>query len=124
MLMLNRYRPRLEISDFIVEDAIAVRGSRPSMDVVGICPREPRKKVVTFCAEENAAFEKQYLRDDISLCADARTCASMPHRDLSSAPDPQVVGELFGALLVRLDRRLSKLERMVSEAISHKNRAG
>jgi len=124
MLMLNRYRPRLEISDFIVEDAIAVRGSRPSMDVVGVCPPELREKVVAFFAEENAAFEKQYLKDGFRLCADARTYASIPYRDLSSAPDPQVVGEVFGGLLVRLDRRLSKLERIVTKAISHKNRAG
>jgi hypothetical protein len=110
MLMLNRLKPRMFFSDYLVENA--ARRGRSSTDLVRklLTPRTIRT-LETYFAEENAKFAQACLgRAQLyeRLAADGGEVAFLG-AELSFA---DVVNTL-GGLLVRFDERIAELERRV-----------
>lgn len=110
MLMLNRYRPRMQFSDALVENEI-LSGAAHSGVRHCLFGDALRAEIEAYFAEENAALAGDYfMRRDLFDPAEPSGAAPSLADMALTAED--AVGFL-GSLLVRLDERVAALETLL-----------
>jgi hypothetical protein len=107
MLLLNKYKPRMNFSDFVVENEIT-SGSMHSGVQHQLFSDTLRAEIDSFFHDENAALAREYfsrseLFDHIERTAHAHSISRL------SLSTEDAVGFL-GGILVRMDVRVAALE--------------
>ena len=114
MLALNKFKPRMQFSDMVVQNA-QLRGASKSGTVHSLLTGEAISTIRTFFEEENRRLATSYFhRDELFPATPETGLAPSP-----GAPrlDDFKVSDLinfFGALIVRMDHRIAHLERAAS----------
>ncbi len=107
MLLLNKYKPRMNFSDFVVDNEI-ISGSMRSGVQHHLFSDTLRAEIDAFFCDENAALAKEYfsradLFDPTELTGNAHSISRL------SLSTEDAVGFL-GGILVRMDGRVAALE--------------
>lgn len=111
MLLLNKYKPRMNFSDFVVENEIA-SGAMQSGAQHQLFSDTLTAEVEAFFHDENAALAQEYFaRAELYEPAE-RTGNSQSISRLSLSVEDAV--GFLGGLLVRMDTRLAALEAQVN----------
>ncbi len=117
MLLLNKLKPRMVFSDYIVENAV-LRGRKTSDATHQLLSSETIEKLQSYFADDNTRFARSYfgraiLFDNLHSNIDTPRIADV---DPSSAE----IVEIFGGLLVRFDERLGELEKKMKRLVDSK----
>lgn len=112
MLLVNRYRPRMQFSDLVVENAVAVGSMKAGMEH-DLLPAAIIQEVDDYFREENRTMAREYFgREHLFAPRPA-------HKPKETMGQPQLTPEdlvnFFGGLLVRYDQRIAELERRLAE---------
>jgi hypothetical protein len=111
MLALNRFHPRMELSDLVVQAAQA-RGLAPVGAIHHLLRPETVDQIERYFAGENAALAREYFRRE-RLFETRPFAAEVP---APAALSREEVIDILGELLVRQDRRVAALESALPEA--------
>jgi hypothetical protein len=111
MLALNKFKPRMQFSDMVVQNA-QLRGASKSGSVHSLLSADAISMIRAFFDEENRRLAKSYFHRDELFPA-------MPETAVAASPgDPRLddikasdLINFFGALIVRMDERIAFLER-------------
>jgi hypothetical protein len=114
MLALNKFKPRMQFSDMVVQNA-QLRNASKSGSVHSLLTADAISTIKAFFEEENRRLAKSYFHRDELFPA-------MPETVVASSPgDPRLddfkasdLINFFGALIVRMDERIAHLERVAS----------
>lgn len=112
MLLINRYRPRMQFSDFVVENTVTAGTMKAGMEH-NILPPPLLAEVEAYFQDENRRMAQEYFgRDDLFE----------PRRSVEpalSVARPELVMEdlinFFGGLMVRYDQRIVELDQRIIE---------
>ena len=114
MLALNKFKPRMQFSDMVVQNA-QLRGASKSGTVHALLTAEAISTIRLFFEEENRRMATSYFHRDELFPAMPETVSTPSPGD--SRLDEFKVSDLinfFGALIVRMDQRIAHLERATS----------
>ena len=107
MLAINKFRPRMELSDYIVNNAASVPNPRAT-DVAEILPTPIRQKIRQYYADDNQRFAQRYFgRDELFPLADTTPDRSA---ELTAGLSLEAAVDIFGGLMARFDDRIAALE--------------
>jgi hypothetical protein len=105
ILVSNQYSPRMNFSDFIIEDSIS-RGRSEEYKKHSIVSPEITNTVLNYFKEQNEKFCKEYTSGE-----SFPSFIKVDYIDLKNVTfSTEELMEIVAGLLVRYDRRLSKLE--------------
>lgn len=108
MLLLNRYKPRMKFSDYLVEDAAEFRGQKPYEDRPIISPRLKETIESHFYEENKKLAEELFGREYLFPKKQNEQKAYIEiSEDMFKNKD---LVQFFGGLLVRFDERIARLE--------------
>jgi len=112
MLLVNRYRPRMQFSDLVVENAVA-RGTMKAGMEHHILPASLVSEVDGYFREENRLMAQEYFGRETLF-------EPKPYREPTETVErPGLELEdlitFFGGLLVRYDERMVELDQRVGE---------
>lgn len=108
MLLLNRYKPRMKFSDYLVEDAAEFRGQKPYEDRPIISPRLKETIESHFYEENKKLAEELFGREYLFPKKQNEQKAYIEiSEDMFKNKD---LVQFFGGLLVRFDGRIARLE--------------
>jgi hypothetical protein len=111
MLALNKFKPRMQFSDMVVQNA-QLRGASKSGTVHSLLSAEAISTIRAFFEEENRRLATAYFHRDELFPAmpeiDLAPSAGVPRLDDFKISD---LINVFGALIVRMDQRIANLER-------------
>jgi hypothetical protein len=111
MRELNRYKPRMLFSDFVIENSIN-SGRTRSGTVHSIFKPETVEEIRAFFAEENRNLARTLFNRDTLFPSHQNS--PLPQHDLNTTSVADVVN-FFGGLMVRYDKRIAQLEQTVKE---------
>ncbi len=108
MLMMNKYSPRMRLSDFLVEDSVTRGDSKAYMNH-DIIEKELHLEIDNYFKEQNRKFlDKFNNREDFPQKEYSG------HVDLDSITFTEIeVLEIISGFIVRFDRRLNRLENKI-----------
>ncbi len=108
MLISNKYSPRMQFSDFIVQDSI-ITGRSSKFKVHNIVSSEVVQIIMDYFQDQNHQFEEKYcsgktfpLRSNIT-----KEYVDIDNLSFSSSE----VMDIISGFIVRLDRRVAELEK-------------
>jgi hypothetical protein len=112
MLMVNRYRPRMQFSDLVVENAVTSGAMKAGVEH-RLLPRRLVEEIEEFFRNENALLAQEYFgrptlfeAPSVNGPTDPIATASLSFEDLIT---------FFGGLVVRYDQRMVELDQRVTE---------
>jgi hypothetical protein len=112
MLLINRYKPRMQFSDLVVENAVSTGAMKAGMEH-HILPRRLVAEVEEHFRDENRAMAEEYFKRETLFEAppytgpvDAIGTPSLAFEDVIT---------FFGGLLVRYDQRIVELDQRIVE---------
>ncbi|MGH7102143.1 MAG: hypothetical protein ACREFJ_07070, partial [Acetobacteraceae bacterium] len=112
MLLINRYRPRMQFSDLVVENAVAVGNMKAGMEH-DLLPAALIGEVDAYFRQENQAMAREYFGRESLFeprpAPEAKGTTGPP--ELS----PEDLINFFGGLLVRYDQRIAEMDQRVGE---------
>ncbi|MGH7159267.1 MAG: hypothetical protein ACREFS_04215 [Acetobacteraceae bacterium] len=112
MLLINRYQPRMQFSDLVVENAVAIGSMKAGMEH-DLLPAALIEEVDEYFRAENQAMAREYFgRAHLFEPRPAREA-----KETAGAPElsPEDLINFFGGLLVRYDQRIAALDQRVGE---------
>jgi hypothetical protein len=105
MLMMNKYKPRMKLSDFLVDDSVT-RGDSKAYKNHNIIDKELHQELQNHFSEQNKSFVDKFNSGE-----------SFPQKEYSDYIDlnsitfsDSEVLDIISGFLVRFDRRISRLE--------------
>jgi hypothetical protein len=113
MLLLNRYKPRIKFSDYIVEDAAIFRGQKPYEDRPIISP-ELKETIESYFYEENKTLAKELFGREY-LFPTKQNQQGKYIKISEDMFDNKDLVQFFGGLLVRFDKRMTELENRIKK---------
>ncbi len=112
MLMINRYHPRMQFSDLVVENAVT-SGTMAAGIEHRLLPQRLLEEIESFFRSENAQMAQEYFHRSklfeipaFNGPADPIAMASLSFEDVIS---------FFGGLVVRYDQRMVELDQRLNE---------
>lgn len=108
MLMANQYSPRMKFSDFLVEDSISRKRSRKYVNHQ-IISKKAIDTIHNYFKEQNTLFEEHYGNGDkfpTMNVDDYNDHVNLEKMNFSV----EEMADVISGLLVRFDRRISRLE--------------
>ncbi|HUA76528.1 MAG TPA: hypothetical protein VMA86_02585 [Acetobacteraceae bacterium] len=112
MLLVNRYRPRMQFSDIVVENAIGTGAMRAGMEH-HILPQRLIAEVEDYFRDENRAMAREYFKRE-ELFGTPPYTGAIESIGTPSLSFEDVIG-FFGGLMVRYDQRLVDLDQRIVE---------
>ncbi|UQB43259.1 hypothetical protein JX580_05125 [Thiomicrospira microaerophila] len=105
ILSSNSYNPRMMFTDFIIEDSI-LKGRSAEYINHNIVSNEVVREVINYFNEQNKKFCEEFTENDVFPEAEVRDFVNLKELIFSS----EELMEIVAGLLVRYDKRLSRLE--------------
>lgn len=105
ILSSNSYKPRMNFSDFIIEDSI-LKGRSSEYQNHNIISNEIMREVMGYFNEQNKKFCEEFTEDDGFSDVEEKDFVNLKELSFSS----EELMEIVAGLLVRYDKRLAKLE--------------
>lgn len=112
MLMINRFKPRMQFSDFVVENSVVAGTMKAGMEH-HLLSRAMVAEVEAYFRDENTAMAREYFKRErlfgeapYTGPSDAIAAVSFTFEDLIS---------FFGGLMVRYDQRMVELDQRIVE---------
>jgi len=109
MLMANQYSPRMNFSDYLVEDSIN-RNRSKNYKRHKIVSYEILEKINNYFKEQNRLFEEHFGNGDIFPKINPDDYKDHVELETTTFTSNEVM-DIISGLLVRFDRRISKLEK-------------
>ncbi len=114
MLALNKFKPRMQFSDMVVQNA-QLRGASRSGTIHSLLTAEAVSRIRTFFNEENRRLATSYFhREELFPTPPEIVLAPSPQAPRLDDFKASDLINFFGALIVRLDQRIAHLERAAS----------
>lgn len=108
ILMANQYSPTMKFSDFIVEDSIS-RHRSSNHKHHKIISAETTNTIMNYFSEQNKLFEEEFGKGDVFPKINLQEYKDHINLETVTFSTEEMV-DIVSGLLVRFDRRLSKLE--------------
>ncbi len=112
MLLVNRYKPRMQFSDLVVENTISTGAMKAGMEH-HILPPPLVAEVEAYFHDENQAMARDYFKREQLFRTPPYTGPVEPIATPSLSFE-DVIG-FFGGLMVRYDQRLVELDQRIIE---------
>jgi hypothetical protein len=112
-LILNRLRPRRQLSEIIMQNAVCLRGHNLNQraEIFSFITEDLIDEVESYFLHENRSFAREYFgRDCLFPKLERASFKNLPATEDLSHLD---VIEFLGGLLVRYDERIARLENRV-----------